>query len=64
MKAPIDFYFDFTSPYGFRTHTEVDAAVARGVCGSPYVVIDGEPFWGVDRFEPDGALARDWRILR
>lgn len=26
-----------------------DEAIARGVFGSPYVVIDGEPFWGVDR---------------
>ncbi len=28
----------------------VDAAVARGVFGVPYVIVDGEPFWGVDRF--------------
>jgi 2-hydroxychromene-2-carboxylate isomerase len=28
---------------------EVDAAVARGVFGSPYFIADGEPFWGVDR---------------
>jgi len=34
-----------------RTRAEVDAAIARGVFGSPYVVVDGEPFWGVDRFE-------------
>jgi len=34
-----------------RTRQEVDAAVARGVFGSPYIVVDGEPFWGVDRFE-------------
>lgn len=34
-----------------RTKTEVDAAIARGVFGSPYVVVDGEPFWGVDRFD-------------
>ncbi len=34
-----------------KTRAEVDAAVARGVCGSPYVVIDDEPFWGVDRFD-------------
>ena len=25
------------------------AAVERGVCGSPYVIIDDEPFWGADR---------------
>jgi 2-hydroxychromene-2-carboxylate isomerase len=29
----------------------VDAAMARGVFGSPYVVVDGEPFWGLDRFD-------------
>jgi 2-hydroxychromene-2-carboxylate isomerase len=34
-----------------RTKAEVDAALAKGVFGSPYMVIDGEPFWGVDRFE-------------
>jgi 2-hydroxychromene-2-carboxylate isomerase len=32
-----------------RLKAEVDAALARGVCGSPYVIIDGEPFLGVDR---------------
>jgi 2-hydroxychromene-2-carboxylate isomerase len=26
-----------------------DAALARGVFGSPFFFIDGEPFWGVDR---------------
>lgn len=26
-----------------------DEALARGVFGSPYVIVDGEPFWGVDR---------------
>lgn len=34
-----------------RTKAEVDAAIAAGVFGSPYVVVDGEPFWGVDRFD-------------
>ncbi|MBA2526073.1 MAG: 2-hydroxychromene-2-carboxylate isomerase [Pyrinomonadaceae bacterium] len=29
---------------------EVEAAVAAGVFGSPFVVVDGEPFWGIDRF--------------
>ena len=32
-----------------RLRAEVDAALARGVCGSPYVIIEGEPFLGVDR---------------
>jgi 2-hydroxychromene-2-carboxylate isomerase len=32
-----------------RLKTEIDAAIERGVFGSPYVVVDGEPFWGSDR---------------
>ena len=31
--------------------TEVAAAIARGVFGSPFIFVDGEPFWGLDRFE-------------
>jgi len=34
-----------------KTRAEVDAAVAIGVFGSPYVIVDGEPFWGMDRFD-------------
>lgn len=30
---------------------EVERAIARGVFGSPYIVVDGEPFWGLDRFD-------------
>jgi len=30
---------------------EVEKAIAAGVFGSPFFVIDGEPFWGMDRFE-------------
>lgn len=33
-----------------RLRNEVDTAIKRGVFGSPYMVIDSEPFWGVDRF--------------
>jgi 2-hydroxychromene-2-carboxylate isomerase len=29
---------------------EVDGAITRGVFGSPFVFVDGEPFWGLDRF--------------
>lgn len=34
-----------------RLRSEVEAAIERGVFGSPYIVIDGEPFWGADRLE-------------
>ena len=33
------------------TRAEVEAALAKGVFGSPYIIVDGEPFWGFDRFE-------------
>ena len=29
---------------------DVEAAIAHGVFGSPFVIVDGEPFWGFDRF--------------
>lgn len=34
-----------------RTKNEVDAAIECGVFGSPYLVVDGEPFWGADRLD-------------
>lgn len=34
-----------------RLREEVEAAIARGVFGSPYVIVDGEPFWGSDRLD-------------
>jgi 2-hydroxychromene-2-carboxylate isomerase len=30
---------------------EVDGAIERGVFGSPYFIVDGEPFWGLDRLD-------------
>lgn len=32
-----------------RCKAETEAAIARGVFGSPFVVVDGEAFWGCDR---------------
>ena len=35
-----------------------DAGIERGVFGSPFVIVDGEPFWGADRLDQvDGWLA-------
>lgn len=34
-----------------RLRTETDAAIGRGVFGSPFMLVDGEPFWGNDRLE-------------
>lgn len=32
-----------------RLRAETDAAIAAGVFGAPWIVVDGEPFWGADR---------------
>ena len=34
-----------------RLKNEVDQAIARSVFGSPFIVVDGEPFWGMDRLD-------------
>lgn len=34
-----------------RLKREVDASLEAGVFGSPYIVVDGEPFWGSDRLD-------------
>jgi 2-hydroxychromene-2-carboxylate isomerase len=34
-----------------RVTTENEQAIANGVFGSPFIVVDGEPFWGSDRLE-------------
>jgi 2-hydroxychromene-2-carboxylate isomerase len=39
-----------------RVKKEVDAAIAAGVFGSPFFIVDGEPFWGLDRVP----MLEDW----
>ncbi len=34
-----------------RLKDENEAALDRGVFGSPFFIVDGEPFWGVDRMD-------------
>lgn len=34
-----------------RLKNEVESALARGVFGSPFIIVDGEPFWGNDRLD-------------
>jgi 2-hydroxychromene-2-carboxylate isomerase len=34
-----------------RFKNDVTAALKKGVFGSPFVIVDGEPFWGTDRFD-------------
>lgn len=35
---------------------EVDEAIRRGVFGSPFFIVDNEPFWGTDRM----AMVEEW----
>jgi 2-hydroxychromene-2-carboxylate isomerase len=34
-----------------KLKAEVEQSIARGVFGSPFVFVDDEPFWGMDRFD-------------
>ena len=34
-----------------RLRAEVESSAAAGVFGSPFIVVDGEPFWGHDRLD-------------
>ena len=34
-----------------KLKVEVEQAIARGVFGSPFIFVDDEPFWGMDRFD-------------
>ena len=56
MSEPIDFRFDFSVGAGRgldadALREETEATIARGVLGSPFVVVDGEPLWGHDQAE-------------
>jgi len=42
--------------------SEVEAAIAKGVFGSPFVFVDGEPFWGIDRFDQIGRWLANGRF--
>lgn len=41
-----------------KLRAETDGAIARGVFGSPFFIVDGEPFWGNDRI----ADLHDWVV--
>ena len=41
---------------------EVDLALQKGVFGSPFVIADGEAFWGFDRFEQLNTYLKDGKI--
>jgi 2-hydroxychromene-2-carboxylate isomerase len=39
-----------SEPVRDRLRAETQEALERGVFGSPFMIVDGEPFWGFDRF--------------
>ncbi|HEY4316442.1 MAG TPA: 2-hydroxychromene-2-carboxylate isomerase [Herbaspirillum sp.] len=41
---------------------EVAHAVEQGVFGAPFIIADGESFWGFDRFDQLAALLKNGRI--
>ena len=41
---------------------EIDQALKLGIFGSPYIIVDGEPFWGFDRFDQIEALLKNGKI--
>lgn len=51
-----------SQPIKDRLKVEVEQAMARGVFGSPFVIVDGEPFWGFDRFDQIAATLENGRI--
>ncbi|MEN9864420.1 MAG: hypothetical protein RL748_10 [Pseudomonadota bacterium] len=51
-----------SAPLKERLKQEIEQAMARGVFGSPFVIVDGESFWGFDHFYQIEALLRDGKI--
>jgi 2-hydroxychromene-2-carboxylate isomerase len=41
---------------------EVSHAIEHGVFGAPFIIADGESFWGLDRFEQLAAFLKNGRI--
>jgi 2-hydroxychromene-2-carboxylate isomerase len=52
-----------SEPAKILLRDQVDAAIAAGVFGVPYFVVDGEPIWGVDRMwmVEQWATRHQWR---
>jgi 2-hydroxychromene-2-carboxylate isomerase len=50
------------APMKERFKNEIEAAMARGVFGSPFVIVDDEPFWGLDHFDQIEAFLKNGKI--
>lgn len=42
--------------------TDIEVAMAKGVFGSPFIIVDQEPFWGFDRFEQLETFLKNGKI--
>ncbi len=42
--------------------TEIEVAMTRGVFGSPFMMVDDEPFWGFDRFEQMESFLKNGKV--
>lgn len=51
-----------SAPVKEHLKRDVEAAMARGVFGSPLIMIDDEPFWGFDRFDQIEATLKNGKI--
>ena len=45
-----------------RLRAEVEQAQARGVFGAPFMIVDGESFWGFDRFDQMEMFLKNGKI--
>jgi 2-hydroxychromene-2-carboxylate isomerase len=45
-----------------RLHAAIEASIAKGVFGSPFFIIDGEPIWGCDRLWMVEKMLQDGRL--
>lgn len=41
---------------------QIEIAMAKGVFGSPFIIVDKEPFWGFDRFDQLEAFLKNGKI--
>jgi len=51
-----------SAPIKHQLKVNVEQAIERKVFGSPFIIADGEPFWGFDRFDQLEAFLKNGRI--
>ncbi|HJU70841.1 MAG TPA: 2-hydroxychromene-2-carboxylate isomerase [Paucimonas sp.] len=51
-----------SAPIKAQLRSEVEQAMARGVFGSPFMIVDGESFWGSDRLDQLEAFLKNGSI--